>query len=121
MRVALAKEPGKIVYELERAGKIEARGVAAQGDTIHLGWSKWEAKVDAVLPHAELHREVKEFTGDVAPMMAASLRPGIRAHLVAADGTSGPAEWIPGGTSRELFAGQRFPRPRRLRPARRFR
>jgi hypothetical protein len=29
MRVALAKEPGKIVYELEREGKIDARGVAA--------------------------------------------------------------------------------------------
>jgi len=30
MRVAMAKEPGKIVYVLERGGKIEARGLAAQ-------------------------------------------------------------------------------------------
>ncbi len=108
MRVALAKEPGRIVYELERAGKIEARATAAQGETIHLGWSKWEAKVDAVLAHAELHRDMKEFTGTVTPMMASSLRPGIRAHLVAADGTAGPVDWIPAGTSRELFAGQDF-------------
>jgi hypothetical protein len=108
MRVALAKEPGKIVYEMEREGKIEARGIAAQGGTIPLGWSKWEAKVDAVLPHAELHRDMKEFAGDPPPMLAASLRPGIRAHLVGADGTIGPAEWIPSGTARELFAGHDF-------------
>jgi len=108
MRVALAKETGKIVYELERAGKIEARTTAAQGETIHLGWSKWEAKVDAVLAHAELHREMKEFTGTITPMMAASLRPGIRAHLVAPDGSSGPVEWIPEGASRELFDGHDF-------------
>ena len=108
MRLALAKEPGRIVYELEREGKIEARAIAAQGDTIHLGWSKWEAKVDAVLPHAELHRDVKEFAGTPTPMMAASLRPGIRAHLVAADGTSGSVEWIPSGTSREIFSGHDF-------------
>ena len=108
MRIALAKEPGRIVYELEREGKIEARATAAQGESIHLGWSKWEAKVDEVLPHAELHRDMKEFPGDPTPMMAASLRPGIRAHLVAADGTSGPVEWIPSGTARELFAGHDF-------------
>jgi hypothetical protein len=108
MRIALAKEPGRIVYELERAGKIEARATAAQGGTIHLGWSKWEAHVDAVLAHAELHRDMKEFTGTVTPMMAESLRPGIRARLVAPDGNSGPVEWIPSGTSRELFNGNDF-------------
>ena len=108
MRVAPAKEPGRIVYELERAGKIEARGTAGQGDMIHLGWSKWEARVDAVLPHAELHREMKEFTGEITPMMAQSMRPGVRAHLVAADGSSGPVEWIPEGTSRELFNGNDY-------------
>ena len=108
MRIALAKEPGRMVYELERAGKIEARATAAQSETIHLGWSKWEAKIDAVLAHAELHREMKEFTGTVTPMMAASFRPGIRAHLVAPDGSSGPVEWIPSGTSRELFNGHDF-------------
>jgi hypothetical protein len=108
MRIALAKEPGRIVYEMEREGKIEARGTVAAGETIHLGWSKWEAKVDAVLPHAELHREMKEFTGEVTPMMASSLRPGVRGHLVAADGTSGPSEWIPSGTARELFAGHDY-------------
>lgn len=101
MRVASARQPGKIVYELERARKIEARSTATTGETIHLGWSKWEAKIDAVLAHAELHREVKEFTGTVTPRMAASARPGIRAHLVAPDGNTGPAEWIPAGTSRE--------------------
>jgi hypothetical protein len=110
MRIAPAKEPGRIVYEMEREGKIEARGTAAVGDMIHLGWSKWEAKVDDVLPHAELHREMKEFAGDVPPMMAASMRTGIHAHLIAADGTKGPAEWIPSGTERELFAGQDFAR-----------
>jgi hypothetical protein len=108
MRVALAKEPGKIVYELEREGKIEARGVAAQGETIHLGWSKWEAKVDGVYAHAEILRDMKEFTGTVTPMMAASLRPGVRAHLVAPNGDAGPAVWIPAGTSRELFASKDF-------------
>jgi len=108
MRIALAKEPGKIVYELERAGKIEARAVAAQGDVFSPGWSKWEAKIDAVLAHAELHKDVKEFTGTVTPQMAASLRPGIRAHLVAPDGKNGPTEWIPAGTSRELFSGKDF-------------
>ena len=108
MRIAPAKEPGRIVYELEREGKIEARATAAQGETIPLGWSKWEAKIDAVLPHAELHREMKEFTGTVTPMMADSLRPGIRAHLVAPDGSSGPVEWIPEGASRELFNGHDF-------------
>jgi hypothetical protein len=108
MRIAPAKKPGRIVYELERAGKIEARATAGQGDTIHLGWSKWEAHVDAVLAHAELHREMKEFAGDVTPMMASSLRPGIRAHLVASDGKSGPTEWIPSGASRELFNGNDF-------------
>jgi hypothetical protein len=108
MRMAPAKEPGRIVYELERAGKIEARGTAAQGENIHLGWSKWEAKVDAVFPHSELHRDMKEFTGTVTPMMAASLRPGIRAHLVGPDGTSGPVEWIPSGSLRELFNGSDF-------------
>jgi hypothetical protein len=108
LRVALAKEPGRIVYELERAGKIEARAVAAEGDIIHLGWSKWEAKVDAVLPHAELHPEVKEYTGTVTPMMAGSMRTGLRVHLEGPDGTPGPSEWIPGGTSREIFCGNDF-------------
>jgi hypothetical protein len=108
MRIALAKEPGQIVYEMERAGKIEARTTAGRGETIHLGWSKWEAKVDDVLAHAELHRDMKEFTGTVTPMMAASLRPGIRARLVAPDGSGGPVEWIPSGTSRELFNGNDF-------------
>jgi hypothetical protein len=108
MRVALAKEPGKIVYELEREGKIEARATTSQGDSIHLGWSKWEAKVNTVLPHAEMHREMKEFTGNITPMMASSLRPGLRAHLVAPDGSSGPTEWIPSGTSRELFNGNDY-------------
>jgi hypothetical protein len=51
---------------------------------------------------------MKEFTGTVTPMMAASLRPGIRAHLVAPNGSSGPTEWIPSGASRELFNGQDF-------------
>jgi hypothetical protein len=110
MRVALAKEPGKIVYELERAGNIESRAIVPVGDTIHLGWSKWEARVDAAPAHAELHRDMKEFTGTVTPMMAASLRPGLHAHLAAPDGTSGPAEWIPAGTSRELFNGHDFAR-----------
>ncbi len=99
---------GRLVYELEREGKIEARGTVAAGETIHLGWSKWEAKVDAVLPHAELHRDMKEFPGEITPMMASSLRPGIRGHLVAKDGTRGPEEWIPSGAARELFAGQDF-------------
>jgi len=104
MRVALASEPGKIVYELEREGSIQTRAIAAQGETIHLGWSKWEAKVDGVYAHAEMLRDMKEFTGTVTPMMAASFRPGIRAHLVAPNGNSGPAVWIPAGTSRELFS-----------------
>lgn len=108
MRIAPAKEPGRIVYEMERAGKIEARATVAQGDTIHLGWSKWEAKVDNILPHAELHRDMKELTGDVPPMLMASLRPGVRARLVAPDGSSGPAEWIPSGAPRELFNGNDF-------------
>ena len=110
MRVALAKEPGRIVYELERAGKIETRATAAKGETLHPGWSKWEVKVDAVLPHAELHREVKEFTGAVVPQMAASKRPGLRAHLIARDGSSGPVEWIPAGAERELFCGDDYAR-----------
>jgi hypothetical protein len=108
MRVAPAKEPGRLVYELERAGKIEARGVVAAGGSFSPGWSKWRVKVESVLPHAELHRDVKEFTGEVTPQMAAQLRPGIRAHLVAPDGGAGPAVWIPGGTERELFAGTDF-------------
>ena len=108
MHVALAREPGRLVYELERAGKIEARGTAGPGETIRLGWSKWTAKVEAILPHADLHREVREFTGDITPMMASSLHTGIRAHLIAPDGTSGPVEWIPGGSSREIFSGRDF-------------
>ena len=108
MRIALAKEPGRIVYELEREGKIEARATAAPGETIHPGWSKWEITVDAVRAHAELHRDMKEFTGTVTPMMASSLRPGLLARLVAPDGISGPAEWIPAGTSREIFNGHDF-------------
>jgi hypothetical protein len=108
MRVALAREPGRIVYELERAGKIEARAVAAQGATIHPGWSRWEIHVDGVFPHAELHREVKEFAGQPTPQMAAQFRPGIRAHLAAPDGTRGEDVWIPAGTARELVSGQDF-------------
>ena len=108
MRVAFAKEPGRIVYELEREGKVEARGTANEGDTIPLGWSKWVAKVDGVFAHADLHREVKEFTGTVTPMMADSLRPGVRAHLVALDGTAGPVEWIPAGSWRLLLSGTDF-------------
>jgi hypothetical protein len=108
MRVALAAEPGKIVYELEREGKIEARGVASQGDTIRLGWSQWVVRVDTVLAHAELHREVKELDVPVPPMAAASTRTGIHAQLLLPDGTRGSAEWIPGGTERELLAGTDF-------------
>jgi len=103
MRIALAKEPGKIVYETEREGKIDQRGIASQGDMIHLGWSKWEAKVDQVFAHAEMMRDMKEFEGKVSPMMEATMRPGIRAHLMAGSGQSGPVVWIPAGTSRELF------------------
>jgi hypothetical protein len=108
MRVALAREREKIVYELEREGKVEARGLAAQGSTIKLGWSKWVARVDAVLEHAELHREVRELAAPAAPMQAGSLRTGIHAHLIGPDGKSGPAEWIPGGSTRELFTGTDF-------------
>ena len=108
MRIALAKEPDRIVYELERAGKIEARSTAAQGGTIHLGWSQWEAKVDDVLPHAELHREVRELTGKVTPPMVADVRPGIRAYLTAPDGSRGEPVWIPGGAARELVIGNDF-------------
>lgn len=108
MRIAPAKESGRMVYELERAEKIEGRGTIAQGETFKPGWSKWEVKLNGVFPHAELHREMKEFTGTVTPMMAGSMRPGLRAHLVAADGSSGPVEWIPEGTSREFFAGNDF-------------
>jgi hypothetical protein len=108
MRVAMAKEPGRIVYELERAGHLEARGTAAQGDTIRLGWSKWVARVETVLPHAELHHEVKEFAGKVTPMMAGSMRTGLRARIVGPDGTSGPVVWIPGGADRELLFGTDF-------------
>jgi hypothetical protein len=114
MRVAPAKEPGRIVYELERAGKIEARAIAAQGEAIHPGWSKWEVNVEQVLAHAELHRSVKEFTGTVTPQMAATLRPGVRAHLVSPDGSSGPVEWIPGGSSRELFFANDFSQSTRI-------
>jgi hypothetical protein len=108
MRIALAKEPGNIVYELEREGKVESRAIAAQGDTIHLGWSKWEAKVDSAFPHAEMLRDMKEFTGTVTPMMAASFRPGIHAYLAGPNGEKGPAAWIPEGTSRELFGSKDF-------------
>jgi hypothetical protein len=104
MRIALAKEPGKIVYELEREGKIEARGIAAQGETIHLGWSKWEAKVDSIFAHTEVLRDMKEFEGTPSPMMASSMRPGIRAHLTGPNGQSGPVVWIPAGASREIFS-----------------
>jgi len=62
----------------------------------------------AFFAHAELHHDVKEFTGTVTPMMANSLLPGIRAHLLAPDGTSGPPVWIPAGTSRELFSSKSF-------------
>jgi hypothetical protein len=110
MRVAPAREPGRIVYELEREGKIEARATAAVGDTIRLGWSKWLARVDAVPLHAELHRDLREFTAPVTPQMAASLRPGIRAHLTGPGGATGPVEWIPAGSSRELFCGNDFAR-----------
>ena len=109
MRIAPAKEPGRIVYELEREGKIEARGTAAQGETIQLGWSKWEARVDAVLPHAELHREMKEFTGD-----GHADDGGVAAHRACARiwsrrmAPAGRSEWIPAGTSRELFTGHDF-------------
>jgi hypothetical protein len=108
MRVAAAKEPGRMVYELERAGKIEARGTVAQGETFMPGWSKWQVSVNGVLPHAELHREMKEFTGKITPMIAAQLQTGVHAHLLASDGGSGPEEWIPGGATRELFAGNDF-------------
>ena len=108
LRVALAKEPGKIGYELEREGRIEARGVASRGDTIRLGWSKWVARVDAVLAHAESHREFRELPPPVPPMAMSSVRTGVHACLVAPDGTRGPAEWIPGGTARELFGGRDF-------------
>ena len=108
LRVAPAREQGRLVYELERAGKIEARGTVAAGGMFLPGWSKWEVHVDGVFAHAELHRDVKEFTGKVTPMMAAQLRPGVRAHLLAPDGSSGPEEWIPGGSVREIFSGNDF-------------
>jgi hypothetical protein len=108
MRVTMAREPGKIIYELERAGKVEARGVVSRGDTIRLGWSKWVARVDVVVPHAELHREVMEYPGVPPPVLAASMRTGIHAYVLASDGTSGSAEWIPSGTARELFSGRDF-------------
>ena len=108
MRVAPAAEPGRLVYELERQGKIVTRAVVPTGTAIALGWSKWQAHVDAVLPHGELHREVREFTGQPSPMMAAQLRPGIRAYLQQRDGTKGPDVWIPAGTERELVSGTDF-------------
>ncbi len=110
MRVALAKEPGRIVYELERAGKIVGRATAAEGETFRPGWSKWETHVDLATTHAELHRNMTEYTGKVTPMMAGSFRPGIHAHLIGPDGASGSAEWIPGGASMELFTGNDFAR-----------
>jgi len=58
MRLALAKEPGKIVYELS-APENRGSAVAVQGETFHPGWSKWEVTVEAVLVHAELHRDMK--------------------------------------------------------------
>ncbi len=61
-----------------------------------------------ILPHADLHREVKEFTGRPSPALAAQLRPGIRAHLVPRQGPDGPEVWIPAGASRELVTGHDF-------------
>ncbi len=108
MRIALAKEPGKIVYETEREGKLETRAVAAKGETVRLGWSKWEMKVDDALAHAEVLRDMKECVGTPPPMMAASMRPGLRARLETVDGKSGPAVWVPAGTSRLLLSGKDF-------------
>ena len=108
MRVALAKKPGFITYEMEREGRIEARNTVAQGTTFPLGWSKWVARVDTVLPHAEIHREVREVGEPASPMEAATLVPGLRAHLVAPDGTPGPVEWIPSGNARDLFLGSQY-------------
>jgi hypothetical protein len=108
LRIAPAREPGRLVYELERTGKIEARGTAVQSETIQLGWSKWVAKIESVLPHAEIHHEVKEFSGTPSPQMAAQMRPGIRAFLRPRNGADGAPVWIPAGTSREMVLGSDF-------------
>lgn len=108
MRIALAHEPGRMIYELERAGKIYARQVAVEGQSFDLGWSKWQARLDSVLPHAELHRDVEEWKGPVTPRLAGTLLPGIQAHLLTSDGRSGPSVWIPAGSSRPLSCPDDF-------------
>jgi hypothetical protein len=88
-------EGGGIVYQVSRAGAIEASGKAAVGEAFQLGWADWKALVKQALPNAMINKrlvpmEETKATGD--------LTPGISARLFdRRTKTQGDAEWVPSG------------------------
>jgi len=97
-----AIEDGVLKYQLSRGGQVYASGQAARGETIPLRWADWQAQVEEILPRAQVASEVKP-----GPELVKGVQgiPGIRAHLLNADGSRGADVWIESGEVATLTAG----------------
>ncbi len=89
-------------YQLSRGGQVYASGQAAKGETIPLRWADWQVQVEEILPQAQVTSTVKP--GPELPKGVQGI-PGIRAHLVNADGSRGADVWIESGEVTALTAG----------------
>lgn len=89
----------EIVYQLSRGGISYASGRMKIGDTISLGWSDWTAKLENLLPMAELVSKSEPGAEGVEGI------PGFRAWLRDPDGNDGPARWVESGSIPNLVVG----------------
>jgi hypothetical protein len=90
---------GSVQYQLSRRGVSYASGRMQVGETIPLGWSDWAAKLNTMLPKAEIVN-----TSEPGPEGVEGI-PGFRAWLRAPDGTNGEARWVESGSIPNLVLG----------------
>lgn len=99
----MAASPDGMAYQLRRNGEVYSSGNAKAGDLVHLGWADWEADFAQISPKATVAVDMKP--GPELPKGEQGI-PGFRAHLVSADGRSGPPRWIGSGQLVPLTEGK---------------
>lgn len=85
-----------LAYQLGRGEFLVSAGKARVGETFPLGWADWTVTVAESRPHARLESRREPVAQGL---------PGLRAHLRAADGRTGPPVWIASGDMATLSLG----------------
>jgi hypothetical protein len=84
-------DPSKFEYRTSRAGTTITRGIFSIHEPLALGWADWEVTIEQAFPQAGFRRDIREAPPHTPEDQTA---PGVRAWLVAPDGTTGPPTWI---------------------------